>query len=70
MIDQYDCWVNQMQYYQNTAQKMSENYYNLLIDLLKNKRNILNKRKVKKWELYYHLILSKFLLILLRLKNL
>jgi hypothetical protein len=45
MIDTYDVWVNRMKEYPHRADRMCEQYYNLFLDLVNRRDEILTKRK-------------------------
>ena len=45
MANTYDIWVEKMKDYPNTADRMSEQYYQLFLDLLSRRDEVLARRK-------------------------
>ena len=68
LIQEYDYWAEQMQYYKNTAEKMCQNYYDLFVNLIK-KRNIISKRNLNRLVLYRYVIFTKILVVMVKIKE-
>lgn len=45
MMDAYDHWADRMKDYPHTAERMCENYYNLFLDLLERRDEIVKRRR-------------------------
>ena len=69
LIQEYDYWEEQMQYYENTAEKMCQNYYDLFGDLIEEKRNIVSRRNLNRIALYKYVLSTKVIVVMTWIKE-
>ena len=69
LIQEYDYWEEQMQYYENTAEKMCQNYYDLFGDLIEEKRNIISRRNLNRIALYKYILSTKVVVVMTWIKE-
>jgi len=69
MIEKYGYFVEKIRDYNNTADKMCQNYYKLFLNLIKNKEEIIKKRKINRVNLYGCILFTATLKEILRMRE-
>lgn len=61
MFQEYDHWANQMHTYKNSTEAMCNQYYRLFINLIRNKKHIINTRTLNVVKLHRYITFIKIL---------